>query len=74
MAALIGDVNADSGRTETHRTARREIKTHPATWHTATDVYLNADGSGHLEVWQNSERLHRFEWGPETEQPTKRAA
>ena len=74
MAALIGEVNADSGRSETHRLARREIKTRAASWHTAADVYLHKDGSGYLEVWQNSERIHRYEWGPETEQIVKQAA
>jgi hypothetical protein len=74
MAALIGEVHADSGRTDTHRIAHREIKTRAATWHTAADVYLNKDGSGYLEVWQNSALVHRYEWGPEMEKPAKQAA
>jgi hypothetical protein len=74
MAALIGEVNADSGRTKTHRIAHREINTRAASWHTAADVTMHKDGSGCLEVWQNSALVHRYEWGPETEQTVKQAA
>jgi hypothetical protein len=68
MAALIGKVNADHGRAEAHRLARRRMDVQAATWRTFADVTLLPDGSGYVEVRQDSAVIHRHEWGPEGQQ------
>ena len=64
MAALIGKVNADHGRTEAHRLGQRRMDVQAAAWHTFADVTLYPDGSGYVEVRQDSAVVHRHQWGP----------
>ncbi len=71
MAALIGEVLSDDGRSTTHRVAHRNITGRVASWHTKAETYMLPDGSGRLEVWQNSELIHRYEWGSENAERPK---
>jgi hypothetical protein len=75
MAALIGKISSDGGRTEAHRLAHKRLDVQAATWRTFADVMLFPDGSGGIEVRQDDQVIHRFEWGPEgQQQPGERAA
>ena len=78
MAALIGKINADDGRSQVQRLARRRVDVQAATWHTFVDATMLADGSGSLEVRQGGQVVHRFAWGPEAsgcpERTTRKAA
>ncbi len=65
MAALIAQVNSDTGRTRASRLAHHEVHTHTATWHTFVDTYLNRDGSGYSIVMQNGKEIRRIEWEAE---------
>jgi hypothetical protein len=74
MAALIGKINADDGRSQAQRLARRRVDVQAATWHTFVDATVLADGSGSLEVRQGEQVVHRFAWGPETGRCSARGA
>jgi hypothetical protein len=78
MAALIGKIDSDDGRSQAQRLARRRVDVQAATWHTFVDATVLADGSGSLEVRQGGQVVHRFVWGPEAsgcpERTTRKAA
>jgi hypothetical protein len=74
MAALIGKIDSDDGRSQVQRLAHRRVDVQAATWHTFVDATMLADGSGSLEVRQGGQVVHRFAWGPETGRGTDRPA
>ncbi len=61
MAALIRKINADDGRSQAQRLARRRVDVQAATWHTFLDAAVLADGSGSVVVRQDSAVTHRLD-------------
>ncbi len=78
MAALIGKINADDGRSQVQRLAGRRVDVQAATWHTFVHTTMLADGSGSVEVRHGGQVVHQFAWGPEAsgcpERTTRKAA
>jgi hypothetical protein len=74
MAALIGKIDSDDGRSQVQRLARRRVDVQAATWHTFVDATMLANGSGSLEVRQGGQVVHRFAWGPEASWCPERTA
>ena len=70
MAATIAKATGydKSGRIkETHRLGSAHSRVEANTWRTFTEAYVSADGSGAVRVMRDGKELHRFEFGPESE-------
>jgi hypothetical protein len=56
----------DNSRTkETHRLGSKAAKAEAATWRTHAIAYVNADGSGYVEVFRAGRALFRYDFTAE---------
>ena len=70
MAATIGRVkgygkDGSSQASEATRLGHGSVRVQANTWRTFTTCWVDADGSGYVEVTRNSKTLKRFDFGPE---------
>ncbi len=67
MAATIAIATGyDASRAkEIHRLGSVGARARANTWRTFTTAYVQADGSGYIEVERDGEVIHRFDFGSE---------
>ncbi len=70
MAATIARArgftkNGDSRTGEATRLGAGSARASANTWRTFATAYINADGSGYVEVRRNGTMLHTFDFGKE---------